>query len=86
MSLDADEKRIRECFGYDTVWHLVGAFDTHDHVSYKEYWSGDEKAIEATVALWKREGAFKIIQSEYLKKNGKLRYMVACGKDHDSEG
>lgn len=73
MSLD---EKYRELFGFDTVWHLVGKFDKYGFVSYEEYWSGNEDAIEATINVWKREGAIEIIQSEFLKKNGKIRYMV----------
>ena len=48
-------------------------------VHYEEQWVHDQSVIEATVDLWKRDGATEIVQSEYLFKNGKIRYMVACG-------
>ena len=74
-----EEWKLRQMFGYETVWHLVGKFEHNGSVHYEEQWVHDQSVIEATVALWKRDGATEIVQSEYLFKNGKIRYMVACG-------
>ena len=74
-----EELKMREMFGYETVWHLVGKFEQKGSVHYEEQWVHDKSVIEETVAVWKREGATEIMQSEYLHKNGKIRYMVACG-------
>lgn len=45
----------------------------------------DQSVIETTVSVWKREGAIEVMQSEYLLKNGKIRYMVACGGNGTNE-
>jgi hypothetical protein len=74
-----EELKLRKMFDYETVWHLVGKFEQNDSVNYEEQWVHDQSVIEATVAVWKRDGAIEIMQSEYLFKNGKIRYMVACG-------
>ena len=81
-----EELKMREMFGYDTVWHLVGKFEQEGSVHYEEQWVHEQSVIEETVAIWKREGATEIMQSEYLFKNGKIRYMVACGGNDISEG
>lgn len=31
-----EELKMREMFGYDTVWHLVGKFDQKGYVHYEE--------------------------------------------------
>lgn len=74
-----EELKMREMFGYETVWHLVGKFEHNCSVHYEEQWAHEQSVIEETVAVWKREGATEIRQSEYLLKKGKIRYMVACG-------
>ena len=61
-----EELKMREMFGYDTVWHLVGKFEQKGSVHYEEQWAHDKSVIEETVAVWKREGATEIMQSEYL--------------------
>lgn len=81
-----EELRMREMFGYDTVWHLVGKFEHNCSVHYEEQWVHEQSVIEETVAIWKRKGATEIMQSEYLLKNGKIRYMVACGGNGKNEG
>lgn len=81
-----EELKLRQMFGYETGWHLVGKFDRKGSVHYEEQWVHDQSVIEATVAIWKREGATEIMQSEYLFKNGKIRYMVACVGNETSEG
>lgn len=81
-----EELKMREMFGYETVWHLVGKFEHNCSVHYEEQWVHEQSVIEETVAIWKREGATEIRQSEYLFKNGKIRYMVACGGNETSEG
>lgn len=81
-----EELKMREMFGYDTVWHLVGKFDQKGYVHYEEQWVHEQSVIEATVSVWKRNGATEIMQSEYLSKHGKIRYMVACGGNETSEG
>lgn len=81
-----EELKMREMFGYETVWHLVGKFEKEGSVHYEEQWVHGQSVIEETVAIWKREGATEIMQSEYLFKNGKIRYMVACGGSDTSEG
>lgn len=81
-----EELKMREMFGYETVWHLVGKFEHNCSVHYEEQWVHEHSVIEETVAIWKREGATEIMQSEYLFKNGKIRYMVACGGNETSEG
>lgn len=80
-----EELKLRQMFGYETVWHLVGKFERNGSVCYEEQWVHDQSVIEATVAVWKREGAIEIMQSEYLFKNGKIRYMVACGGNGTNE-
>ena len=74
-----EELKLRQMFGYETVWHLVGKFELNGSVHYEEQWVHDQSVIEATVAVWKRDGVIEIVQSEYMFKNGKIRYMVACG-------
>lgn len=81
-----EELRMREMFGYETVWHLVGKFEQEGSVHYEEQWVHEQSVIESTVDIWKREGATEIMQSEYLFKNGKIRYMVACGGNGKNEG
>lgn len=81
-----EELKMREMFGYDTVWHLVGKFEHNCSVHYEEQWVHEQSVIEETVAIWKRDGATEIMQSEYLLKNGKIRYMVACGGNGKNEG
>lgn len=81
-----EELKMREMFGYETVWHLVGKFEHNCSVHYEEQWVHEQSVIEETVAIWKRNGATEIMQSEYLFKNGKIRYMVACGGNDTSEG
>lgn len=80
-----EELKLRQMFGYETVWHLVGKFEQNGSVHYEEQWVHDKSVIEATVDLWKRDGATEIVQSEYLFKNGKIRYMVACGGNDTCE-
>lgn len=74
-----EELKLRKMFGYETVWHLIGKFERNGSVHYEEQWVHDQSVIEATVSVWKRDGAREIMQSEYLLKNGKVRYMVVCG-------
>lgn len=81
-----EELKLRKMFGYETVWHLVGKFEKNGSVNYEEQWVHEQNVIDATVSLWKRYGATEIMQSEYLLKNGKIRYMVACGGSDTSEG
>ena len=80
-----EELKLRQMFGYETVWHLVGKFEHNGSVHYEEQWVHDQSVIEETVAVWKRDGATEIVQSEYLFKNGKIRYMVACGENDTCE-
>ena len=80
-----EELKLRQMFDYETVWHLVGKFEQNGSVHYEEQWVHDQNIVEATVALWKRDGATEIMQSEYLFKNGKIRYMVACGGNDTCE-
>lgn len=80
-----EELKLRQMFGYETVWHLVGKFERNGSVHYEEQWVHEQSVIEATVAIWKRDGAIEIMQSEYLFKNSKIRYMVACGGNDTSE-
>ena len=80
-----EELKLRQMFGYETVWHLVGKFEHNCSVHYEEQWVHDQSVIEPTVALWKRDGAIGIMQSEYMLKNGKIRYMVACGGNDTCE-
>lgn len=80
-----EELKLRQMFGYETVWHLVGKFGRNGSAHYEEQWVHDKSVIESTVALWKREGASEIMQSEYLLKNGKIRCMVACGGNDTNE-
>ena len=80
-----EELKLRQMFGYETVWHLIGKFERNGSVHYEERWVHDQSVIEATVAVWKHDGALEIMQSEYLLKNGKIRYMVACGGNDTCE-
>lgn len=73
-----EELKLRQNFDYKTAWRLVGKFERYGFVHYEEQWVNDQSVIEATVAVWKREGATEIVQYEYLFKNGKILYMVAC--------
>ena len=80
-----EELKLRQMFGCETVWHLVGKFEKNGSVNYEEQWVHEQNVIDATVSLWKRYGATEIMQSEYLLKNGKIRYMVACGGNDTCE-
>ena len=80
-----EELKLRQMFGYETVWHLIGKFERNGSVHYEERWVHDQSVIEATVAVWKHDGALEIMQSEYLLKNGNVRYMVACGGNDTCE-
>ena len=80
-----EELKLRQMFGYETVWHLVGKFEPNSSVHYEEQWVNDKNIVESTVDLWKRDGATEIVQSEYMFKNGKIRYMVACGGNDTCE-
>ena len=58
-------KELKELFGYQKVWHLIGRFERSGFTHYEEQWVNNPSLIEATVNVWKREGATEIIQLEY---------------------